>query len=153
MEKDPKALEPYVALAQGPNGSTVYVGLAGSRLSDKGFTSSYFGELVVVHDPVTCDYRAIRGEASSVKANMEPVNTVNTLEAYQAAIKAAQVADDRLSALLQAKYGDRAGDMRYRYLPTESTEIDQAKQVYLDASQARHIAWLALVKATTVTLR
>jgi len=77
---------------------------------------------------------------------MEPVNT---LEAYQTATKAAQEADDRLSTLLQAKYGDRAGDMRYRYPPTESTEIDQAKQVYLDASQTRHIAWLALVEATT----
>jgi hypothetical protein len=60
---------------------------------------------------------------------------------YQAAIKAAQIADDQLSALLQAKYGKRAGDMRYR--PAETVEIANAMRAFLEASERRQTAWLA----------
>lgn len=67
--------------------------------------------------------------------------TVATIQAYQAAIKTAQAADDRLSALLRAKYGKRAGDMRYR--KAETVEIAKAMREYLQASEARQAAWLA----------
>lgn len=60
---------------------------------------------------------------------------------YQAANRAAQTADDRLSALLQAKYGTRAGDMRYRR--AETVEIAEAMRAYLEASEARQNAWMA----------
>jgi hypothetical protein len=61
---------------------------------------------------------------------------------YQQTLKAAQEADTHLSTLLQAKYGKRAGDMRYR--PAETVEIAQAMRAYLEASEARQTAWLAL---------
>lgn len=61
--------------------------------------------------------------------------------AYQAAIKAHQITDDTLSALLTAKYGKRAGDMRYR--PAETMEIAQAMRAKLDASEAQQTLWLA----------
>jgi len=64
------------------------------------------------------------------------------IHTYQATIKSAQQADDALSALLRAKYGKRAGDMRYR--PAETVEIAQAMRAYLEASEARQTAWLAL---------
>jgi hypothetical protein len=63
------------------------------------------------------------------------------IAAYQAANKAAQLADDKLSALLKAKYGKRAGDMRYR--PAETVEIAEAMKTYLQASERRQNAWLA----------
>ena len=63
---------------------------------------------------------------------------------YQSSVKVAQVADEVLSVLLHAKYGKRAGDMRYR--PAETVEIAQAMRDYLEASEARQTAWLAYVR-------
>jgi hypothetical protein len=64
-----------------------------------------------------------------------------TVAAYQAANRAAQAACNNLSALLRAKYGKRAGDMRYR--KPETVEIAEAMRAYLEASEARQAAWLA----------
>lgn len=63
---------------------------------------------------------------------------------YQSAIRAAQEACDHLSHLLRAKYGKRAGDMRYR--PAETIDIADAMRAYLHASDARQTAWLATMK-------
>lgn len=63
------------------------------------------------------------------------------IERYQASNRVAQAADDALSTLLRAKYGKRAGDMRYR--PAETVEIGGAMQAYLKASEAKQMAWLA----------
>lgn len=60
---------------------------------------------------------------------------------YQNAVMAAQTACDALSALLTARYGKRAGDMRYR--KPETVEIANAMRVYLEASERRQTAWLA----------
>ena len=62
------------------------------------------------------------------------------IEAYQAAIRAHQAADDHLSQLLQARYGKRAGDMRYR--PAETVEIADAMRAKLDAGERQQQAWL-----------
>jgi len=67
--------------------------------------------------------------------------TTAIIRAYQEAIKAHQAADDELSRLLIAKYGKRAGDMRYR--PAETVEIGDAMRRKLDASEAQQTAWLA----------
>lgn len=67
--------------------------------------------------------------------------TTTIIETYQAAVRAHQKADDALSALLKAKYGKRAGDMRYR--ASETVEIAQAMRAKLDASEAQQIAWLS----------
>jgi hypothetical protein len=63
------------------------------------------------------------------------------IEAYQATSKTAQAACTHLSTLLKAKYGKRAGDMRYQ--PAETVEIGEAMRAYLEASEARQTAWLA----------
>jgi len=60
---------------------------------------------------------------------------------YQAAIKAHNAADDYLSKLLTAKYGKRAGDMRYR--KPETREIAEAMAAKLAAGEAQQTAWLA----------
>ncbi len=70
------------------------------------------------------------------------ISSVELVHAYQTAINDAQAADEALSALLTAKYGKRAGDMRYK--PAETVEIAQAMHAYLEASEARQKAWLAL---------
>ena len=70
-----------------------------------------------------------------------------TTRRYQEAVRAAQAADDRLSALLHVKYGKRAGDMRYR--PAETVEIGLAMMAYLEASDARQTAWLATSRRGT----
>ena len=49
-----------------------------------------------------------------------------------------------LSTLLKARYGKRAGDMRYR--PAETREIAEAMRAKLDASEATQIAWLATMR-------
>lgn len=63
-----------------------------------------------------------------------------TIARYQAAIKAHQAADDALSTLLRARYGKRAGDMRYR--KPETMEIAEAMRAKLEAGEAQQIAWL-----------
>lgn len=60
---------------------------------------------------------------------------------YQAAIRANQAACDHLSRLLRAKYGKRAGTMRYK--PAETVEIAEAMRAKLEASSAQQAAWLA----------
>lgn len=67
---------------------------------------------------------------------------MNPRERYHAAYCAAKDADDRLSTLLRAKYGKRAGDMRYR--PAETEPIACAMRAFVAASDAQHAAWLAL---------
>lgn len=70
------------------------------------------------------------------------MNTTHTaIAAYQAAIKAHEATDTHLSALLTAKYGKRAGDMRYR--APETVEIANAMRANLAASEAQQTAWLA----------
>lgn len=64
--------------------------------------------------------------------------------AYQLAIEAHMAADDHLRTLLQAKYGKRAGDMRYR--PAETVEIADAMRAKLDASEMQQTTWLATSK-------
>src|SRR6185312_11551363 len=54
---------------------------------------------------------------------------------YQEAIRAHQAADEALSTLLRARYGKRAGDMRYR--PAETPEIADAMRVKLAAGEAQ----------------
>lgn len=66
------------------------------------------------------------------------------IEAYQAAVQAHKAADVHLSALLTAKYGKRAGDMRYR--KPETVEIAEAMRAKLNASEAQQTAWLAYQK-------
>lgn len=68
------------------------------------------------------------------------------VKTYQAAIRAAQAADDRLSAVLRAQYGKRAGDMRYR--KPETVEIADAMRAYYEASEAKQTAWLATMQPT-----
>ena len=63
------------------------------------------------------------------------------IKAYQAAITEHQTACSHLSALLTAKYGKRAGDMRYR--SAETVEIAQAMRAKLEASERQQTAWLA----------
>lgn len=63
---------------------------------------------------------------------------------YQRAIKTHQIADDKLSALLTAKYGKRAGDMRYR--PAETVAIADAMKEKLQASEEQQTAWLATME-------
>ena len=68
---------------------------------------------------------------------------------YQETIKQHQTADDRLSALLEARYGKkRMGDMRYR--PAETVEILEAMTAKLKASEAQQTAWLAYQKENDV---
>lgn len=68
----------------------------------------------------------------------------DAIYAYQAAIKIHQQADVHLTALLKAKYGKRAGDMRYR--PAETVEIADAMLAKLAASERQQTAWLAYRK-------
>ncbi len=70
--------------------------------------------------------------------------TSQTIATYQAAIKTHQIACDHLSRLLKAKYGKRAGDMRYRQ--AETVEIADAMRAKLDASEAQQNAWLATMR-------
>lgn len=70
--------------------------------------------------------------------------TPEAIRAYSEARLQHQRADDLLSALLTAKYGKRAGDMRYR--PAETMEIADAMRIKLAASAAQQTAWLATMK-------
>lgn len=63
------------------------------------------------------------------------------IHAYQDAIRAHQEADDRLSALLRARYRKRAGDMRYQ--KPETVDIANAMHAKLEASERQQVAWLA----------
>ena len=64
--------------------------------------------------------------------------------AYQLAIREHQAADDRLSELLHAKYGKRAGDMRYK--PAETVEIAEAMRAKLEAGERQQTTWLATMR-------
>jgi len=66
-------------------------------------------------------------------------------ERYAVAYARRIKADEHLSAVLHAKYGDDAGDMRYR--APETPEIAKAMQAHKDASKAAHDAWLAIEPA------
>lgn len=68
----------------------------------------------------------------------------DVINRYRDARRVQQTACDHLSALLHAKYGKRAGDMRYR--PAETREIGEAMTAYLQASEATQTAWLATME-------
>lgn len=70
--------------------------------------------------------------------------TPEAIARYQAAIKAHDAADAALSALLHARYGKRAGDMRYR--KPETVEIADAMRAKLAAGEAQQKAWLETMK-------
>ena len=76
------------------------------------------------------------------------MNRNEIIGTYQSAIRANQLADSILSALLKAKYGKRAGDMRYR--PAETVEIANAMRAKLEASEAQQTAWLATMQLPSV---
>lgn len=80
------------------------------------------------------------------RAMAEPIEKrdVFAIARYQRAIKTHQIADDKLSALLTAKYGKWAGDMRYR--PAETVAIADAMKEKLQASEEQQTAWLATMK-------
>lgn len=76
------------------------------------------------------------------------MNRNDTINAYQSAIRANHLADSILSALLKAKYGKRAGDMRYRV--AETVEIANAMRAKLEASAAQQTLWLATMQLPSV---
>lgn len=68
-----------------------------------------------------------------------------TIDAYQAAIRAHEASDRRLSELLIARYGlKRAGTMRYK--APETREIAEAMHAKLTASEVQLAAWLATME-------
>lgn len=86
-----------------------------------------------------------------MKRNLDSISKLETgptredrIRAYQDANKVAQSACDALSALLTAKYGKRAGDMRYR--KPETVEIAQAMRAKLEADERKQTAWLATMR-------